>query len=88
MKIESSTAHGDRKVYLDVIRIIAAFFVIFNHTNENGFFLFAEREWGSIPFWGYLFFSIFCKVSVYLFISCINIKRHLHFLLFTVHNGF
>lgn len=61
--------HSGRKVYIDAIRIFAAFFVIFNHTGTNGFFLFAQREWGSGAFWCYLFFSVFCKVSVPLFLT-------------------
>lgn len=69
MKTKVSTGHIDRKVYLDALRILAAFFVIFNHTRTNGFFLFAEREWGSPAFWCYLFFSVFCKVSVPLFLA-------------------
>ena len=69
MKSEVSIGHTGRKVYLDPLRIIAAFFVIFNHTRTNGFFLFAEREWGSPAFWCYLFFSVFCKVSVPLFLA-------------------
>lgn len=27
-----------KKVYLEIMRIIAVFFVIFNHTSNNGFF--------------------------------------------------
>lgn len=69
MGVENRHNTKTRTAYIDFVRIIAAFFVIFNHTNENGFFLFAEREWGSIAFWAYMFFSIFCKVSVPLFLA-------------------
>ena len=68
MSSNTLQSKGSRKVYIDAMRILAAFFVIFNHTRTNGFFLFAEREWGSPAFWIYMFFSIFCKVSVPLFL--------------------
>lgn len=58
---------SSRKVYLEAIRMIASFFVIFNHTGSNGFFLFAQRTPGSAAFWVYLFFSVLCTVSVPLF---------------------
>ena len=51
------------------MRIIACFFVIFNHTGNNGFFLFSQRELGGVSFWCYLFVSIFCKFSVPLFLA-------------------
>lgn len=57
----------DRKLYIDFLRIIAAFFVIFNHTGGNGFFLFARYPDTTIQYWCYLFASIFCKFSVPLF---------------------
>lgn len=69
MKTDVLPVQSGRKVYIDALRILAAFFVIFNHTRTNGFFLFAEREWGSAAFWCYLFFSVFCKVSVPLFLA-------------------
>jgi surface polysaccharide O-acyltransferase-like enzyme len=68
MQSGSVSVKKERKVYLDLIRILAAFCVIFNHTNDNGFFLFAAREWGSFTFWGYMFFSVFCKAAVPLFL--------------------
>lgn len=34
---------GDkRKIYLDILRIIAIFLVIFNHTGTQGFFVFGN----------------------------------------------
>ncbi len=56
-----------KKVYLEIMRIIAVFFVIFNHTSNNGFFLFSLHPTNSLQFWLYLFISIFCKFSVPLF---------------------
>ena len=43
---------------IELIRIIACFFVIFNHTGENGFFLFSLQNRGSVPFWMDLMISI------------------------------
>lgn len=55
-----------RKVYIDFIKIIAIYMVLFNHTGLDGFLLFtAERESMLYPF--YLFNSILIKVAVPLF---------------------
>ena len=54
-------------LHIEVIRIIAAYFVIFNHTTSNGFFLFAQYERGSLLYWIYMTLSVFCKISVPLF---------------------
>ena len=58
-----------RNLDIELIRIIACFFVIFNHTGENGFFLFSLQNRGSVPFWMDLMISIFCKCSVPLFFA-------------------
>jgi surface polysaccharide O-acyltransferase-like enzyme len=54
-------------IYMEIMRIVAIIFVIFNHTINNGFFLFSTKPIGSIQFWVYLSFSVFCKFSVPLF---------------------
>lgn len=56
-------------LYLELMRILACFFVIFNHTGNNGFFLFSQRPWGGLQFWIYMFVSIFCKFSVPVFFA-------------------
>lgn len=56
-----------KKIYFEVLRIIACFFVIFNHTGYNGFLLFSKYDQSTIQYWVYLFFSIFCKFSVPVF---------------------
>lgn len=56
-------------VYLEFMRIIAIFLVIFNHTEDNGFFLFSKYTVESWKFWIYLFMSIFCKVAVPVFLA-------------------
>lgn len=58
---------GQMKIYIEILRIIAAYFVIFNHTSENGFFLFANYSEGTLNFWIYCFISVFCKASVPIF---------------------
>ena len=63
--IETKTSN--KKVYFEVMRIIAAYFVIFNHTGDRGFFMFSQRPVGHANFWSYLFISIFCTFSVSLF---------------------
>jgi len=56
-----------KNIDIELMRILAAFFVIFNHTGINGFFLFSRSDTGSLAFWGNLILSIFCKFSVPLF---------------------
>ncbi len=55
-------------LYIEILRIIACFFVIFNHTYTKGFMLFSTRQIGSLSYWIYMFISVFCKVSVPLFL--------------------
>lgn len=56
-------------IYLEFMRIIACFFVIFNHTGAEGFFLCSRQHMPSFKFWIYLFISIFCKFAVPLFFA-------------------
>lgn len=51
------------------MRIVAIFFVIFNHTAKNGFWLFSLYPPDSFQYWTYLFLSVFCKFSVPLFFA-------------------
>ena len=64
---ERMPAMDGRRLDLELMRVIACFFVIFNHTGENGFFRFSLCDSGSLRFWVYLAVSIFCKFSVPLF---------------------
>ena len=59
----------NRLIYIDLLRIIAAFFVIFNHTGNYGFSLFTSYDPSGFRYWFYLFFSVLCKVSVPLFFT-------------------
>lgn len=56
-----------QKLDIEIMRIIAAYFVIFNHTGDKGYFLFSLYDKQSLHFWIYLFISVFCKFSVPLF---------------------
>ena len=58
------TKEKNKIIYLEILRIIAAFFVIFNHTGNDGFFLFSLKSSNHLPFWIYAFISVFCKFAV------------------------
>lgn len=53
-----------RYIYLDLLRILAILFVLFNHTSKWGFFLFAQKNPTSFAFWVDLFFTVCCKFAV------------------------
>ena len=57
-----------KKIYIEVLRIIAALFVIFNHTGSMGFELYSSYTICSPKYWIMLFLSILCKVAVPLFL--------------------
>ena len=56
-----------RLLSLDFMRIFAILLVIFNHTNERGFYRFLTDDPGTFLYWFNLFFSVACKVAVPLF---------------------
>ena len=55
--------------YLDIelMRILAAFFVIYTHTGTTAFRLFTLYDVHTLSYWGCLFGAVFCKFSVPLF---------------------
>ncbi len=53
-------------LHLELLRVIAIFLVLFNHTGTNGFSFYSVAE-GSVLYPLYLFMSIACKVAVPLF---------------------
>ena len=55
------------KLYFDLMRIVAIFFVIWNHTSKLGFGLYTIQHAGSGRYWLYLMASIFCTFAVPLF---------------------
>lgn len=69
-----------RKIYLDLLRIIAAFYVIFNHAGEKGYLLFASYPVHSVQFWVCQMISIMSKVAVPIFFmisGALLLPRHL-----------
>lgn len=54
-----------RKVYLEIIRFIAACLVVFNHT--DGYFLYFASTDNMLTYGVSLFFSVLCKINVPLF---------------------
>ena len=57
----------NRRPYFDFMRILAIFFVIWNHTGKTGFALFTIQEPGSLRYWVYVMASVFCTFAVPLF---------------------
>lgn len=56
-----------RKVYIDFLKIIAIYMVLFNHTETKGFVLFTIARTSKLyPL--YLFNAIFIKIAVPLFL--------------------
>ena len=58
----------EEKIYLELLRIIAIYFVIFNHTNQRGYIYFTTLS-NDKPILYYLTmcFSVFCTMSVPMF---------------------
>ena len=56
-----------RDFSLELMRIIAIFFVVFIHTGDSGYFLFSTFEVGSFWYWFYMPISIFSKFAVPIF---------------------
>ena len=57
----------EKDLDIELMRILAVFFVIFNHTQKYGFQLFSAYWPFDVRFLVYGFLSIFCKFSVPLF---------------------
>ncbi len=60
-------AKRKKDLSLEIMRIVAMFFVIFNHTGLKGYFLFADCTPGSIVFWLYMGMSVLDKFAVPLY---------------------
>lgn len=55
-----------RRYYIDILRILACFMVVFNHF-DLGFYAFHNKQQGTVSYWLLLAFSVFCKFAVPLF---------------------
>lgn len=54
-----------RKLFhIELLRIIACFFVIYTHTEYHGYYLFSTYPDNTMLFWSYLFFTIFAGIAV------------------------
>lgn len=62
-----ASAKSRQDLSIELMRAIAVFFVIFNHTGRDGYQLFAHYLPVQPAFWAYLAISVFCKFSVPLF---------------------
>ena len=64
-----SKPSGKKIIYVEILRIIAILFVIFNHTGDDGFTLFAGYYGtGSLCYWFFMMISIIIRVNVPLFL--------------------
>lgn len=55
-----------RKIHLDLLRIIAIFFVVYNHTNEKGYYLFSITE-NPLTYPFYMALSVLCSIAIPIF---------------------
>lgn len=67
MKILEKTK-SNKLIHIEVLRIIAAFLVIFNHTGPNGYFLFSFYPFATMPYFAYMFCTVISKIDVPLFL--------------------
>lgn len=58
-----------KKIYFEILRIISCYWVIFNHTQANGFDMYTQVETQKPVFWVYLAISIMCKMAVPVFFA-------------------
>ena len=65
--IKTNNANS-KLMHIEMMRILAAFLVIFNHTGSKGYFLFASYPFATMPYFIYMAFSVFCKIAVPLFL--------------------
>lgn len=63
---DNPRGQSQRLMHLDLLRLLAIYLVIFNHTSNRGYFLFADSV-DSVLYFPYMLSSVFCKVAVPLF---------------------
>ncbi len=64
---DKSMEKNKKQVYLEVLRIFAIFFVIYNHTRDQGFYLYATLNDYSFQYFLSLVLSLVCKCAVPIF---------------------
>ncbi len=67
--VDQKKRKNEKYIYIEAMRIAAAFAVVFNHTGGDGFLLFSKMPLGGGRYWIYLFLSIFCKFAVPLYLA-------------------
>lgn len=68
METKQINKQNNKLIHIELLRILAAFLVIFNHTGSKGYFLFASYPFATMPYFIYMAFSVFCKIAVPLFL--------------------
>ena len=68
MKHDTAIPAG-RRVYIDFLKVIAIYLVLFNHTGVSGFVLFTVRQ-GTKMYFPLMFNAILIKIAVPLFFMC------------------
>ena len=56
----------NKEVYIEVLRIVAVFLVIFNHT--DGYFLYYSNTENPLTWWFSFLGSVLCRINVPLFV--------------------
>ncbi len=64
--MRSSEVQKKRKIYIDFLKIIAIYMVLFNHTHEDGFLLFTIARTSKL-YMLYMFNAVLIKIAVPLF---------------------
>lgn len=60
---------SNKHLDIELMRILACFFVIYNHTGVQGFYLFSLYDSSSSTYLMGLFLSVFCKFAVPIFFA-------------------
>ncbi len=58
------SANKQKLLHIELIRLVACFFVIFTHTEYRGYYLFSTYADTSVPFWTYLSMTVFAGIAV------------------------
>lgn len=59
----------EKYIYLEMLRVLAIFFVIYNHTEMDGLFLYTQYPDTSIQYWCYLFITILFRVPIQIYFA-------------------
>lgn len=65
---KTETNKKSKLIHIELLRIIAALLVIFNHTGPNGYFLFSFYPFATMPYFIYMAFTVISKIDVPIFL--------------------